>query len=293
MKIAITGGTGFVGSHLANELMERGNEVTAISRNPDETKHPVDDEVELEKGDVTELESLKFEGYDVVVHLVALSPLFKPPVPYEDVHVEGTRNVLEACDRDGVDELVHLSALGVEEEGDTEYDRTKARAESLVKDSSLNWTVFKPSVIFGDGGEFVGFTKTLTTPVVTGLPGGGKTKFQPIWVEDVVDMVADAVENREEYGGGTYEIAGPEILTLKRITQMAYEADGKKTRILPVPMAVAKIGLSIADGIDAVPMGKDQYKSLKNDNVVERNDAAEFGYDEGSLTSIGGYLGVA
>ena len=294
MKIAITGGTGFVGSHLSNELVDRGHEVTAVSRNPQKTDFPIDDEVELRKGDVTDRDTLDFENHDVVVHLVALSPLFKPPVPYEKVHVEGTKNVIEACENQDVDELVHLSALGTSLDDDTEYGRTKAKAEKMVKESSLNWTVFRPSVIFGEGGEFIGFSKKLSTPIVTGLPGGGKTKFQPIWVGDVVDGVADSIEDREKYGGRTFDIAGPEILSLRKITEMAYQADGSKTRVLPVPMAFAKIGLSIAEHIDAAPMGKDQYRSLKNDNIITgKNDIQEFNKNTDKLKTIENYLGLS
>ncbi len=293
MEVHVTGGTGFVGSHLSNELAERGFDVVAVSRSPEKTPIEMDASVERREGDVTKPETLNFEGADVVVHLVSLSPLFKPRgTTHEAVTSEGTRNVVGACEDAGVERLVHISALGANPDGSTAYLRAKGEAERAVTESSLDWTVFCPSVVFGEGGEFEAFTKLLTTPYVTGLPGGGKNRFQPIYVGDLAGMIADAVED-ETHVGEKYEIGGPESLTLAEMSKRVYEAEGRSLCVVPVPMPLAKIGLSLAEPLPFVPMGSDQYRSLKIDNVVEgTNDVSDFGLSVDEMTTFGEYLGL-
>jgi len=174
------------------------------------------------------------------------------------------------------------SALGADPDGPTAYIRAKGAAEELVRDSSLDWVVVRPSVVFGEGGEFVSFTKTLTTPYVTGLPGGGSTRFQPIWVGDFVPILADCVD-RDGHVGETYELGGPEVLTLADVTRAVYRADGKSVRILQYRCCWP--GLAEHRRVDpGFPMGGDQYRSLAFDNTVSDNSLDEFGLDSGTST---------
>jgi NADH dehydrogenase len=293
MDILVTGGTGFIGSHLCPVLAERGHDVTAMARSPEDADLP--EGVEAVAGNVTEYESIvdAFADVDVVVNLVALSPLFKPSggsEMHERIHLGGTRNVVQAAEEQGVQKLVQMSALGADPDGPTAYIRAKGRAEQVVRESDLAWTIVRPSVVFGDGGEFVGFTKLLTTPYVTGLPGGGTTPFQPIWVGDLAPMLADCV--REEHDGETYELGGPAVLALRDVTELVYRAEGKPVSVLPVPMPLARLGLSLADPLPFVPFGRDQYRSLGVDNTVRDNDVTAFGVDPGDLRALSSYLGL-
>ena len=293
MNILVAGGTGFIGTNLAGELDDDGHDVTVLARDPDEADLPAD--VERVRGDVTAYDSIEgaFEGQDVVINLVALSPLFKPSggTTHTEVHLGGTRNVVEAAEEYGVRKIVQMSALGADPNATTEYLRSKGQAEEVVEDSELATTIFRPSVVFGEGGEFVSFTKVLTTPYVTALPGGGRTRFQPIWVGDLAPMLAASVE--ETHDGETYEIGGPEVLTLADVTRLAYRAEGKSVTILPLPMPLARVGLTMADPVPFVPFGSDQYRSLKFDNTVSRNDIGAFGVEEADLTTLAEYLGVS
>lgn len=294
MDILVTGGTGFIGTALCRELTERDHDVTALARTPDEDGVPND--VETVVGDVTDYESIEsaFEGKDVVANLVALSPLFKPKggdEMHDVVHVGGTRNVVRAAEEHDLDAIVQLSGLGADPNGPTMYLRTKGRGEQVVRDSALDWTIFRPSVVFGEGGEFVPFTKLLSTPYVTALPGGGKTKFQPIYRGDLVEMLADGVEDGDRRGN-VYEIGGPEVLSLGDVTRMVYRAEDRSVSILSIPMPLAKFGLSLADPLSIVPFGKDQFRSLTIDNVPAHNDIDAFGVNEQSLTTLGAYLGL-
>jgi NADH dehydrogenase len=292
MNILVAGGTGFVGSYLVPELLERGHDVTALARDPDEADFP--ESVERARGDVTAYDSIEgaFEDQDVVINLVALSPLFKPSggKSHAEVHFGGTQNVVDAAEAHDVRKIVQMSALDADPDAPTEYLRAKGRAEEVVENSGRDYTIFRPSVIFGEGGEFVSFTKVLTTPYVTALPGGGRSRFQPIWVEDLVPMLADGVE--DDHDGETYEIGGPGVLTLADVTELAYRAEGKSVTVLSLPMAFARLGLTAADPIPFVPFGSDQYRSLKLDNTVSSNDIGAFGVEESDLTTLGAYLGV-
>jgi len=166
-----------------------------------------------------------------------------------------------------------------------------------MRQSDLDWTIFRPSVVFGDGGEFVYFTKRLKQIFAPGvplypLPGGGtKAHFQLIWIDDLAPMLADALEE-DEHVGQTYEVGGPETLSLREATELVFEAEGKSISIVPLPMPLAKIGLPVLGSL-GFPMGSDQYEGLDFDNTPTTNDAEVFGRDPASLRSFRSYLGVA
>ncbi|MFB6296633.1 MAG: complex I NDUFA9 subunit family protein [Halobacteriales archaeon] len=292
MKVLVTGGTGFIGDALCRELDDRGHEVTAMSRSPDDSDLP--GSVETVSGDLTNYAAVEelFDGADAVYNLVALSPLYQTrgDRTHERVHLEGTENAVRAAEEAGVSRFVQLSALGADPDGATAYIRAKGEAEAVVRESDLDWTIFRPSVVFGDGGEFIPFTKKLTTPYVTGLPGGGRTRFQPIYRGDMVEILADGLA--EEHAGETYEIGGPETLTLAEVTKLAYRAEGKSVSILPIPMPLASIGLTLAGPLPFVPFGPDQARSLRFDNTTAENDVGAFGLDAGDLTTLSEYLGL-
>jgi NADH dehydrogenase len=297
MQVIVAGGTGFVGTHLCRELAERGHEVTALSRDPEGADFP--ESVETVMGDVTAYDSIAdaFEGQDAAVNLVALSPLFEPKGGNErhfEIHRDGTANVIRACEAHGVDRLIQQSASGADPDGPTAYIRAKGEAEELVREADLEWTTFRPSIIFGEGGEFVSFTrklKRLTAPGVPiyPLPGGGETPFQPIWVADFVPLVAEALEE-EAHVGETYTIGGPEVVTLAEVARLAFRAEGKSVRIVSIPMGMARLGLTVAGAVPLFPMGPDQYRSLQIDDTVPENDLTAFGIDPVGLLTLAEYL---
>lgn len=295
MDILVAGGTGFIGTSLCRELDERGHDVAAFARDPTGANLP--DDVARVQGDVRSREDLKdaLEGMDAVVNLVALTPLRIPrggEGMHEKVHTVGTENIVAAAESTDAERLVQMSGHGADPAAPTRYLQSKGRAEEIVRESALSTTVFRPSVVFGDGGEFVSFTRKLTPPILAPLPGGGKTKFQPIWVEDFVPMIADAV-TEPEHGDQTYSIGGPEVLTLAEVAKLSRRARGQTTRIVPIPMELAGLGMSIMGNLPGFPFGSDQYRSLKMDNVVSENDIDAFGVEEGELRTLREYLGLA
>ena len=292
MNVLVVGGAGFIGRHLCAELVERDHEVTALSRNPDDEKLP--DGVESARGDVTDYESIAgaFADRDAVVNLVALSPLLQSKGGSErqfEVHLGGTRNVVRAATEHGVDRLLQQSGLGASHDATTAHLRAKGQAETVVRESDLDWIITRPSVVFGDGDEIVPFTKLVTTPYVTGLPGGGKTPFQLIWVGDLVRMLADAI-GQNRHVGKVYELGGPEVLTLADITRAIYRAEGRSVRIIPVPMPLTKVGMTFAEPIPFIPFGRDQYHGLQVENIPTHNDIDAFGVSRDDLTTFSAYL---
>lgn len=299
MDVLVTGGTGFIGQVLCRELLERGHDVTALARDPGEADLPAG--VETAMGDVTAYDSIEgaFAGRDAVVNLVALSPLFEPKGgnrKHFEVHLGGTENVVRAAEAHDVGFLLQQSALGADPDGPTAYIRSKGQAEDVVRESDLEWTITRPSVVFGEGGEFLTFPKRLKGMVAPGLPvyplpGGGQTRFQPIWVEDLVPLLADCLRSNAHHGE-TYELGGPEVLTLRTVVDLVYEAEGRDVRVVPLPMALAGVGLSVLGAVPGFPMGADQYRSLQFDNTVAENDVTAFGVDPDDLRTLADYLGV-
>jgi uncharacterized protein YbjT (DUF2867 family) len=299
MNVLVVGGSGFIGTHLSEELVGRGHDVTVLSRSPDDEDLP--DGVATTAGDVTDYDSIEgaFEGRDAVVFLVALSPLFKPDggdEMHDRVHRGGTENALRAAEAHGVERFVQMSALSADPEAPTQYLRAKGRADEAVRESDLDTVILQPSVVFGEGGEFVWFTKRLKKLFAPGLPvyplpGGGKTiRFQPIWVGDFAPMIADTVED-DEHVGRTYEFGGPDVLTLREITNLVYESAGRSVSIVPLPMPMAKLGLTVLGSV-GFSMGRDQYRSLRIANVTSHNDVGAFDVDGSDLTSLRSYLGL-
>jgi NADH dehydrogenase len=291
-RVLVVGGSGFVGRHLARELVGRGHRVTVLSRDPHPRQLPAG--VETARGDVTDFASIEhaFDRMDAVVYLVALSPLFRPKggeEMHERVHLGGARNVVAAAEGAGARRLLHMSALGADSAGATHYLRAKGKAEEVTRASRLAWTIFRPSVVFGEGGEFVSSVRMLAPPYLTPLPGGGAIRFQPIWVGDLVPILADALAD-DRHLGRTYELGGPQVLSLADVARLAHGARGRPVRVVPVPMALAGVGLTLAGLVPGLPMGPDQFRSLGADNVTADNAIEAFGRRAGELTTLETFL---
>jgi NADH dehydrogenase len=285
MDVLVAGGSGFVGRSLCRVLDERGHDVTAASRSPDASALP--DGVGTAVLDVTRAElDETVGGRDAVVNLVALPAHVQPRGrSHEAVHLGGTRHLVAASERTGVERFVQMSALGVDSDVDAAYFRTKRDAERAVRESSLECVVYRPSVVFGDGCAFVPFLERSVPPVVVPLPDGGRSKLQPMWVGDLAPMVADGVVG-DRHAGSVYRLGGPEVLTLAETVQQVV---GRRT-VVPVPDPLAAIGAGAAEAVPGLPLGRDQYRVLDHDNVAEPNDVSAFGVDPGELTTLREYV---
>jgi len=287
LRVLVTGGTGFVGTHLVNALARRGHVVAVLARNPDRARNRYNRPVERVRGDVLDPASLgrAFAGRDAVVHLVGIINE-KGKQTFDRMHRIAAGNVVAAMRNAGVRRLLHMSAMGSSEDSPSEYGRTKAAGERTVRESGLDWTVFRPSIVFGPGDGFV----SLLAPIVDKNPlfipviGRGETRFQPVSIYDVARVFADALEKPETVGK-VFEVGGPRVFTLNEIYREIAVVVGKpRKRLVHLPLwwgrllarlfeRLARLGW-IADP----PLTRDQLRSLSRDNAADVSDTvAVFG----------------
>ena len=253
--VLVTGGSGFIGRAVVEKLLALGCEVRVLARSP--KKVPARPGVEIVAGGLDDAAALEraCAGAQAVVHLVGIIAE-KGGETFEGVHVEGTRAVLAAARKAGIRRYLHMSALGARLEGDARYPRTKAQAEALVRESGLDWTIFRPSIVFGPGDRFVNqfaamfrfpwnWLQIHTFPLI----GGGKTRLQPVSVDDVAAAFAGAL-SRAEAVGQTYDLVGGEALSLQAILQEVAAATGTRYVVDgPVPFRLfgrALVWLAVA-----------------------------------------------
>jgi NADH dehydrogenase len=285
MDVLVAGGTGCLGRALCRELAERGHGVTAMARSPDAVALPRG--VETVAADVTDPDLTGVvDGHDAVVNLVALPSHVSPRgTDHEAVHRDGTAALVAASEATGAERFVQLSALGVDSDVDTAYFRAKRGAERVVRESVLDWTVLRPSVVFGEGCAFFPFLRRFFALGVAPLPGRGRIRLQPIWVGDLAPMLADCVTD-PAHAGRTYRLGGPEVLTLAAVIERVC---GDPV-VVPLPDTLAAALFALADPVPFVPFDLDQYRVFALDNTVAENDAVAFGVDPASLRTVRQYL---
>lgn len=267
--VAVTGATGFVGGHVVRTLFERGWQVRALGTSRENAATLRERlGVEVFVGDINDARALAdlTRGCDAAIHLVGIIRESKGH-RFEAVHVEGTRSVLAACARNGVRRYLHMSALGVDAEGQTEYQRTKFKAEMLVRGNDLDWTIFRPSLIHGPGGEFtrlmaqwsrgeiapwVGLPYFRRPVTEQRVPLGGvdyvDPVVRPIVVTDVANYFADALE-RPGTIGEVFNLVGGEVLSWPAMLEFVHERvphakHGLKPLWVPSDIAAMKAKVS-------------------------------------------------
>lgn len=270
MKVAVTGATGFVGRNVVNELLRRGHAVTVSARHPDLVRSRFNWPVRAVSGDILDPKSLEaaFSGSDAVIHLVGIINT-SGGHSFDEIHRQGTENVVVAARRAGALRYVHMSAMGSSPTSPSEYGRTKAAAEDAVRRSKLGWTILRPSIIFGRGERFA----TLLAGVVRANPGfipvigKGTTKFMPVSVLEVARIFAGALE-KPESEGRSFEIGGPEILDMNAIYREIAAALGTPRKpLVHLPVWWGRLLALVLERLPAPPLTRDQLRSLAADNV--------------------------
>lgn len=241
MTVLVTGGAGFVGSNIIEQLINDGKSVRAMVHNVDKAKVRLEkfgDKVEIVQGDVTDRDSIPALLKDVsaIIHTVAIS-MEKSSATYEDVNYQGTINMVDAAVDEGVSRFIFISQNGADSSLPYRFLASKGKAQDYVAQSQLNWTVLRPSAIFGPQDEFFNTFARLVkvTPIIFPLVGGGKAEFQPVSVKDVASAAVKSL-NDETTAGKMYELGGPEVLTLGEIEQRVLKALNTSRIMFPAPV---------------------------------------------------------
>jgi uncharacterized protein YbjT (DUF2867 family) len=270
MTVAVIGATGFVGRHLVAHLQESGHRIIAVSR--DGRRLPGwGDAVEARAGDVTRQMDDAISGADGVVHLVAI-PRETRDAKFVDVNVRGTQNVVKAAERAGIRRLVHLSALGVIDDPKLDFLYSKWLGEQVVRTSSLDWVVLRPSLLFGKGDGFFNIVKTTLkwwSPGVVAIPGSGDARFQPLAVDDLAIAVEKSLTDPDR-AGSVYELGGPEYLTYSEIVERVQDVTGMRRLKLGIPIPLISALTAVTDRVLPIfPVSHDQISSLQRPNSTD------------------------
>lgn len=290
--IAVIGGSGFIGSHLVNALVEAGKNVRVASRRRYNARHltmlPID-VIETDVSDPVALAAF-VEGADAVVNLVGTlnGGHGRPYGPgFAKLHVDLPTKIVAACESKGVHRLIHVSALGADSNGPSMYLRSKGDGEKAVQSSpALASTIFRPSVIFGPEDTFLNRFALLQKvfPVIPlAMPDA---RFQPVFVGDVSKAIVNVLD-LDAASGHTYELGGPSVYTLEQLVQYCGEAIGRHARIVRLPEAFARLqamSFELAPGEPIIT--RDNLDSMKVDSVLSGPLAPELDLDPASIETI-------
>ncbi|MBU1385829.1 MAG: complex I NDUFA9 subunit family protein [Alphaproteobacteria bacterium] len=295
--ITVFGGSGFVGSQVVQDLARRGWRIRVAVRRPDrawklQTSGHVGQiqAVRCDARDPLQLEAA-LQGADAAVNLIGI--LYESGArTFEAMHVDVARDIAAACAAAGVGRLVHMSALGANPESDSTYACSKAAGEMAVREVKPDAVVIRPSVVFGAGDDFLNrFAAMASMSPFLPLIGGGRTRFQPVYVGDVAEAISRAVE-RPDAAGRTFELGGPEVLTFEDILKLILKETRRDNGLLPLPFFAARAIGSLAQltsmvGIAPV-LTRDQVTLLESDNVVadSAEGLAELGIEPTGLEAI-------
>ncbi|MCG3152689.1 MAG: 3 beta-hydroxysteroid dehydrogenase/Delta 5--_4-isomerase [bacterium] len=237
-QILVTGASGFVGRHLVEALTADGHTVRALTHRATLPSSLASiPRVSAVKGDLLDPDSLPqaLVGIDTVIHLVGIIREFPSKgVTFQRLHTEATANLVAATEAAGIRRYLHMSALGTRPGAVSAYHQTKWLAEERVRGSQLDWTIYRPSLIYGPGDGFTTTMVPLAKGPVFPVIGGGMSQAQPVAIKDVAQAFARGVDAPVTFGQ-TYDIAGPETFTYRTIYQHITEALGRTFRPLPVP----------------------------------------------------------
>ena len=273
MSVLVTGGTGFVGPHVVHALRARDLPVRALVRDRRRAGRLTSWGVELVEGDITDPTSLRAAcaGAEAIVHLVAI--IKGSRAEFERIMAQGTRDLVAAAKDAGVRRVVLASALGLDERSKdaVPYYAAKWEMERAVRESGLEHVILRPSFVFGkDGGVLPTFVRLARFAPVTPIVGPGTQRLQPIWVEDVAEYYAHALEGPDAVGR-TFEVGGPDAPTWNEFWERLKRVLGSRRPSLHVPFGLMRIQAALTERLPGVPVTRDQLTMLElGDNEIGR-----------------------
>jgi uncharacterized protein YbjT (DUF2867 family) len=285
MKTALFGGTGFIGNYITEELIKNGHIPSLLVRKESISKVTRNNECVIVNGDIRDERAISktLENCGAAIYLIGILREFpQKGITFQSLQFEGAKRAIDISERLGVRRFILMSANGVKPDG-TKYQRTKFAAEEYLKKSGLLWTIFRPSIVFGDPGENIEFCKQIRNSIINkpfpaplfykGIfpKNPGSFRMAPVYVKDLVKIFVDSLQNEQTYSK-TFEICGPEQFDWKSILGIIAEACGKKKTMLPAPVFVAKAVAALFDRFGFFPVTRDQITMLMEGNVCGKNE---------------------
>ena len=272
-RVALIGGSGFVGRSLSEHLARAGIEQRVLTRNRLHARAswplPGATCIECDPYSPAAL-AAAVQDCDAVVNLVGiLNERGDRGDGFQRAHVELTRNALQACASSGVARYLHMSALNAAPVAPSHYLRSKGEAERLVRaaPAALATTIFRPSVIFGPGdGLFCRFDALLEFAPLLPLACAA-ARFQPVYVGDVAEAFVRSLDHRPSFGA-SYDLGGPEVMTLEQIVRMVLAARGRRRLVLPLGMVASRLQAEIFEHLPGKPFSRDNFRSATVDSVL-------------------------
>jgi uncharacterized protein YbjT (DUF2867 family) len=280
--ILVTGASGYIGSHITRRLLEHDLPVRALVRDRGKAESEgrlAGLKLDYAQGDVNDPPSLEraMQGVDSVVHLVAIA-IEKGSRTYEEVNYQGTVNVVEAAKKTGVRRFLNMSQLGARADLPYRFLASKGKAQEHVAVSGLDWTAFRPSVVWGPEDEFANTFARLVplTPLIFPIVGDQNSKFQSVWVGDVATCFVKALQDDQTIGQ-EYELGGPEILTLEEIERRTLQAIGARRWMVRFPMPVLRLAVGLLETLlPNPPVTRSLLELLAVSNVTQNNAIGRF-----------------
>ncbi|MCF7804178.1 MAG: complex I NDUFA9 subunit family protein [Candidatus Marinimicrobia bacterium] len=297
MKVFLTGGTGYVGSRILTDLLSAGHEVKALVREGSEEKLPVSrDEIEIVTGDALDKSSFapSLGDCDAVIHIIGIIREFPwKGITFQKMHVKASENLIDAAIENDVGRFIYMSALGAKLDSKSGYFTTKAQVEDQLRESGLDYTIFKPSIIFGPGDEFINyFADMMKTFHVLPIIGKGKYRMQPVHISNVSQAFVQALTTPESIGK-IYEIGGPDRYEYTEMMRRVKSTVGTFALFLHIPKVLMQWMAKLLQSLPFFPVTEAQIIMLYDENITEDNRAWEdfdldpVGFEEG----INRYLG--
>jgi uncharacterized protein YbjT (DUF2867 family) len=287
--VTLFGGGGFLGRYAVQALHRAGARVRIAQRDPGRAYFlkPLGalGQTQFVTADILDAAEVRAaaEGSEAVVNLVGILK-----GDFQAIHVEGTHNVAKAATGAGAAAFVQISSIGADPDSESAYGRSKAEGEAAARDAFPGATVLRPSIVFGQEDRFINRFARMAqfAPLLPVIRGG--TRFQPVWAADVGRAVAAAALDARSHGGRTYELGGPQVLTMRELIAWVCETTARERTLVDIPDPLARLLARFTGWAPGAPITWDQWLMLQNDNIVSpgANGLEAFGIPKTPLAAV-------